>query len=622
MLHEILLSLSGYPGSLFIESTAGTYKLVKDIPFIHPSESRILERLCQIISHHQTILNFIHLNGFNTQKNVEKPRQKQGTYMKAFCRGLDLVLDPYRQLILEIQSEMLKNPHLPISYLQKSLEEYHLLFPALVRLIEDIKKKNLHGCNILDALHEHKASGMPCVRAAVKIVMKTCHSVLFKQLSGWLLYGLLVDPHEEFFIRKKVGDEENCLLDAFFVQPSLLPVYIPTSLAEKMCFVGESIRLLESKENKSLSKVNALEKVFVFPNKEGYVRVLFELQECEEFDFRRFEGVICGIRSCVAELLWKLVVEEVDLVCHLQILKDFFLLGRGELFQAFIEQSGTSLHHQPSPTLEHNINTAFHSALHTLLQDDDTLLDKFKLTIIKSQQTESESETETETGWTNLSLTYNVPWPLHIIFTKPILEKYNIMFRFLMSIKRVQLDLQHCWTLQMLWKSHQKREQTFPLAWKLRNLMAFVVNNLQYYLQVDVLESQHSLLIEKIQSTHDFEAIKCAHEQFVVCLLAQSFVSIKPISRCIVDMMDLCLAFCQQFLVAASLPPRLSDSYPMHTAAFSAKVVEMQKQFQLQASLLFQILSSAQTYQATPFVAQLLMRLDFNQFFSSGQLGL
>lgn len=85
--------------------------------------------------------------------------------------------------------------------------------------------------------------------------------------------------------------------------------------------------------------------------------------------------------------------------------------------------------------------------------------------------------------------------------------------------------------------------------------MAFLVDNLQYYLQVlcypskiiyisgsayyfynsfppqvDVLESQFSQLLQLINSTRDFESIRLAHDHFLSNLLAQSFILLKPVS--------------------------------------------------------------------------------------------
>lgn len=119
------------------------------------------------------------------------------------------------------------------------------------------------------------------------------------------------------------------------------------------------------------------------------------------------------------------------------------------------------------------------------------------------------------TGWAALGLTYKVQWPLHILFTPAVLEKcvpiwfsivallcivqllnipssclflsfvvrYNVVFRYLLSVRRVQSQLQHCWALQMQ-RKHLKSSQTDAVKWRLRNHMAFLIDNLQYYLQV------------------------------------------------------------------------------------------------------------------------------------------
>lgn len=50
------------------------------------------------------------------------------------------------------------------------------------------------------------------------------------------------------------------------------------------------------------------------------------------------------------------------------------------------------------------------------------------------------------------------------------------------------------------------------------------------FIQVDVLEVQYSQLVEKINSTRDFESIRLSHDNFLTTLMAQSFLLMKPVS--------------------------------------------------------------------------------------------
>ena len=58
---------------------------------------------------------------------------------------------------------------------------------------------------------------------------------------------------------------------------------------------------------------------------------------------------------------------------------------------------------------------------------------------------------------------------------------YNRLFMFLLNVKRAQLALQQCWALQM---DRQHRKKSVDAQWWLRHHMSFLIDNLQYYLQV------------------------------------------------------------------------------------------------------------------------------------------
>ena len=69
----------------------------------------------------------------------------------------------------------------------------------------------------------------------------------------------------------------------------------------------------------------------------------------------------------------------------------------------------------------------------------------------------------------------------------------------------------------------EQRALLMPL-WRLRAHMAFLVNNLQYYLQVDVLEAQWQAFMTVAETCADFEELTAAHEACLAALHAQCFL--------------------------------------------------------------------------------------------------
>uniref|UniRef100_A0A8B9MNJ5 Gamma-tubulin complex component n=1 Tax=Accipiter nisus TaxID=211598 RepID=A0A8B9MNJ5_9AVES len=600
-----------------------TPQVSQELPFLHPSETSVLNRLCRLGTDYIRFAEFVEQYTGHVQQQDHHPSQQNqsglhGIYLRAFCTGLDSVLQPYRQALLDLEQEFLADPHLSISHVNYSLDQFQLLFPSVMVMVEQIKTQKIHGCQILETVHKHSCGGLPPVRSALEKILAVCHGVMYKQLSAWMLHGLLLDQHEEFFIKQgpssgnvpsqpeeddddlgiggltgkqlrelqdlRLIEEENMLapsLKQFSLRVEMLPSYIPVRVAEKILFVGESVQMFENQN------VNLTRKGSILKNQEDtFAAELHRLKQQPLFSLVDFESVVDWIRSTVAEHLWKLMVEESDLLGQLKIIKDFYLLGRGELFQAFIDTAQHMLKTPPTAVTEHDVNVAFQQSAHKVLLDDDNLLPLLHLTIEYHGKEHKDTSQTREgpsrelspreapaSGWAALGLSYKVQWPLHILFTPAVLEKYNVVFKYLLSVRRVQAELQHCWALQMQ-RKHLKSNRTDAIKWRLRDHMAFLVDNLQYYLQVDVLESQFSQLLQQINATRDFESIRLAHDHFLSNLLAQSFILLKP-------------------------------------------------GFSRQSSLLFKILSSVRNHQINSDLAQLLLRLDYNKYYTQagGTLG-
>ncbi|GCB78049.1 hypothetical protein scyTo_0018548 [Scyliorhinus torazame] len=391
MIHELLLALSGYPGSIFGWNKRSGLQVSQDLPFLHPSETSVLNRLCKLGTDYIRFTEFIEQYTGHVQQQECHPSQQgqaglHGIYLRAFCTGLDSMLQSYRQALLDLEQEFLADPHLSISHVNYSLDQFQLLFPSVMVVVEQIKSQKIHGCQLLETVHKHSCGGLPPVRSALEKILAVCHGVMYKQLSAWMLHGLLLDKYEEFFIKQgpssgnvssqpeeeeeedlgirgltgkqlrelqdlRLIEEENMLatsLKQFSLRAEMLPSYIPVRVAEKILFVGESVQMFEN-QNANHTRAGSILK----NQEDTFAAELHTLKQQPLFNLVDFENLIDRIRSTVAEHLWKLVVEEAGLLGQLKIIKDFYLLGRGELFQAFIDSAQHLLKTPPTAVTEH-----------------------------------------------------------------------------------------------------------------------------------------------------------------------------------------------------------------------------------------------------------------------------
>lgn len=142
MIHELLLALSGYPGAAFTWSKRGGLQVSQELPFLHPSETSVLNRLCRLGTDYIRFTEFVEQHtGHVQQQDHHLSQQNQsglhGIYLRAFCTGLDSVLQPYRQALLDLEQEFLADPHLSISHVNYSLDQVMLmnLFMLMVILV-------------------------------------------------------------------------------------------------------------------------------------------------------------------------------------------------------------------------------------------------------------------------------------------------------------------------------------------------------------------------------------------------------------------------------------------------------------------------------------------------------
>ena len=142
----------------------------------------------------------------------------------------------------------------------------------------------------------------------------------------------------------------------------------------------------------------------------------------------------------------------------------------------------------------------------------------------------------------------------------------------------------------------------------LRRHMAFVVDNLHYYLQVDVIDAAFSKLRAAVlEDSADFESVVAAHAEFLTVVSAQCFLHQRVITQAIHMLLESALAFC----AAAQTTLASSASFFIPEVSRTATAFESQVQF------LFKVLHGAKVQQSAPHLARLLLRLDYSMYYSS-----
>ncbi|KAI7753883.1 hypothetical protein M8C21_023557 [Ambrosia artemisiifolia] len=651
-----------------------TFKLAPDISFIEPSERDIIEKIITLGFYYRELDRFAtkSRNLSWIRSGNESSKKSQSVYRRAIANGLVEVLSVYRSAVLHVEQKLLADPLPILATVTQSLNKFFVLLPPLYELILEIERDGISGGKLLNLLHKRCHCGVPELQTCIQRLLWHGHQVMYNQLASWMVYGILHDQYGEFFICEQEGNSERdssnmserlarmsvndgSLSDwhlGFHISLDMLPEYIPMHIAESILFAGKAIRVLRNPSS-AFRSVDARHKKLMgdelLPQSEAdkIESMLINLKESSEFHKRSFEGAVDSIRAIAASHLWQLVVVRADLNGHLKAIKDYFLLAKGDFFQTFLEESRQLMRLPPrQSTAEADLMVPFRLAVTKTISDDDkyfsrvmlrmpaigTNIKSSKVDVSKSKYADGDSGLSSESslemsrdGWDGIALEYSVDWPLQLFFTQEVLSRYCRIFQYLLRLKRTQMELEKSWESVMqqdhsnFSKRHiervngstsQQRRQCFRPMWRIREHMAFLIRNLQFYIQVDVIESQWNVLQTHIEESRDFAELVEFHQEYLSALISQSFLDIGSVSRILDGIMKLCLQFCWKI-------------ENQETNASTNELERISEEFNKKSNSLYTILRSSRLAgsQRAPFLRRFLLRLNFNSYFEQTAQG-
>lgn len=519
----------------------------------------MLHEAIKMIELHSAIKDITTKRSLPIGIRAEESDQVSGLYISALVSGVHVALQPFREHLVNVETKYLDNTDQSLGFILSEIKLYEPLLRFLEELLNDVQ--NYHGCAILKLLHRFTFHADPYITAALKTIRNAVYAIFLRQLSQWIIYGHFDDKYEEFFIVHSEASKQHVVNNSgtmrasgFFtltnaninatnvnadlwqynIKYDVLPACFSSTWAEKVLFIGQTVRMLQHDARKTGTKKISAWSYDDDDDDDGYVldvgslwnkqeRVYFDriqmLYNADTIDVGAYETVVNEIKTYVTGRLSEIAFNQADLLKHLRLIKEFFLLGRGEFFLEFIVQTEPLLasRREINDRLANKLHQAFQAALNRTFTDLEQITVDLPLDEVADFTVDFDDDPKLFLRLVRLK--FNVKWPLHLFFSPVIIDRYNHLFRFLLQIRRMQNDL------HTVWRMHREQKVAGnSLISQLRNRMLFFVDNLQYYLQVDVLESQYSILINAVQNSKDFEFIQRTHSVFQANILSLCFL--------------------------------------------------------------------------------------------------
>ncbi|KAM7199918.1 Spc97 / Spc98 family domain containing protein [Naviculisporaceae sp. PSN 640] len=510
MLQEILLSLSGHPSPLLSNSRDNDL-LSSSAGIISPSERALLQSLAHLSELH------IKLSSYSSQIASSSSSSSSSVICRAVASAIDSrYLAAFRNKVLEVEATILKKDAalvgdyniVPLTALVGEFEGWTRRMEWLWACVgfmlrekdsqgENEKRKHGHGgtctgARLMDWLRGELQTGYRDVEETARGLVRVAEVAWLRQVSAWILYGKLPSfGAADFFVQRSdnAKDEEE-----YVIVPALLPSFVTPSTAGSMLFIGKSLNQIRAK---SLGLADR--GVASTDHMSSQLTLLSSLEH--PLDSATFARTITEIRNFLSRTVLQRLLPLSKVLESLELLRDFFLLRRGEFGLALTQQADEKIRNRwrradnlagYEKTRESGAGlggvvvkqgevaavlvrtwAAMGSMVGTHADEDEGLelaRDLIRLTLAPRTGTAASASSSTEGGnglpsiaptpFRNLLfsvpvvLTLQIPSPLDLFLGQSDLATYTAVNSYLLSLRRAHLRLTDLWKITSLRRHH------------------------------------------------------------------------------------------------------------------------------------------------------------------------
>ncbi|KAI9704729.1 MAG: hypothetical protein M1836_006509 [Candelina mexicana] len=567
ILEDLLFVFMGYEGQYIRFVDSYNPALEKDrlagpafriLPGLAPNIRDLTTTMLKMATHYAAVEAFVEVQS----------RDEFGAVNHALCAAIRKLLKDYLELLAQLEHQLLTNSTFTLQVLHlHMLPTSHMLL-QLYSLAHEILRKNsmleddLEDSmddlddveNILESLREGgdlapgsipgkrvckggsvlglitkrlgSMAGDPAARTLLTSLLRDASRPYMAMLNEWLHHGGIKDPHAEFLVKeqksiKRERLEEDYTDEYWEKRYTIRENDVPPQLEgvkEKVLLAGKYLNVVRECGGVDISKeVKDVPKTFD--------------------DVRFLENVNAAYANANSSLL-ELLLTTHALPARLRSLKHYFILDRSDFFSYFLEL-GTSelnkkarvvnvaklqslldlvLRHPGSIAAQDPFKEDVHVEMN-MIGLSDWLMKVNSVTGIdrvpgnldtyqtSASQPFSSIEDKDIIGFDALSIDYSVPFPLSLVISRKTVIRYQLLFRYILSLRHLETLLVGSWhdhSQERSWRhksSDRKLEMWKRRAWTLRARMLVFVQQLLYFCTAEVIEPNWKTLMGRLDGS-------------------------------------------------------------------------------------------------------------------------
>mmetsp|Transcript_5481 Transcript_5481/g.23267 ORF Transcript_5481/g.23267 Transcript_5481/m.23267 type:complete len:478 (-) Transcript_5481:284-1717(-) len=461
--------------------------------------------------------------------------------------------------------------------------------------------KKLKGCALTSELdRQSRRTDGEVGRTARRLYRQSCRPIL-RMLRKWLAEGAIEDEYDEFFIFADSSIQNSRLWsEKYKLVRERTPSMIAPEVASAALIAGKAVDFL---------RACCDDREWVLQRASKMTERDFE----DNRDLSNLTEAITAASSEASDRVKKLMFGKFRLVEHLESLRSYLLLMRGDFVQVITDALGEDLDKPAGMILRHNLVRVLENSMRISSGENESEIDRDRLDVRLLEASKK------DTGWDIFRLDYRfTEAALENFFSDRVMNRYMRIFAFLWELKRAEHYLRNLWEVQRSWNAslNSSSDQLFLQCAFLRVKMNHFILNLQYFLVYEVLDSSWKTFMEELKSASDLQVLLGSHANYLNSITTRALLREESrdqherILRILDTILDLKELQDQIYKPGAGFENRTRAGGMMDTQSALGK---LEKEFD---SSMAGLLESLNERTNDDNLILLALRLDFNEHYS------